>query len=491
MAKTINGEARLHACVDGKKIIITEASIRRDLQLADEEEQFWSSAMAKTIYGEARLHACADGKKIIITEASIRRDLQLADEEGVDCLPNSTIFEQLALMGPTNTAWNEFSSTVPSGPTKSVTDEAVYKELRDGFIRATTTASSLKAEQDSGAKKPWGILLLKLGNSKEVRTLRYLSLVVPLIKVGDKAVHKEWGDRMERAATTASSLKAEQDSGDVEAQTRFKAASKQFNDPPLSRVNTLKEIMDREVKRLKQSRIPIVKVRWNSRRRPEFTWECDDFFRSKYPHLFARRRVTRQGKCRDSVVSLVPVAAALRPADMTGAVDLTLFTRKEGKDILMIFKKYGMDSSDSADTLMVDRTKLDEDIQGKIVDPAHYRGTAYRKALTYSLMNLSIPKRNHKYRPLKQKSTAISSTEAKYIALSEFYAQILWMRSQLIDYEFEFNKIPMYCDNKSVIALCYNNVQHSRSKHIDVWYHFIKEQVKNKVVELYFVRTEY
>ncbi|GJX08112.1 hypothetical protein Tco_0196044 [Tanacetum coccineum] len=46
------------------------------------------------------------------------------------------------------------------------------------------------------------------------------------------------------------------------------------------------EIMDREVKRLKQSRIPIIKVRWNSRRGPEFTWECEDQFKKKYPHLF-------------------------------------------------------------------------------------------------------------------------------------------------------------------------------------------------------------
>nr|GEZ82142.1 putative reverse transcriptase domain-containing protein [Tanacetum cinerariifolium] len=59
------------------------------------------------------------------------------------------------------------------------------------------------------------------------------------------------------------------------------------------------EIMDREVKRLKQSQILIVKVHWNSRRGPNFTWEREDFFRSKYPHLFARRRVTRQGKRRD------------------------------------------------------------------------------------------------------------------------------------------------------------------------------------------------
>nr|GFC64767.1 putative reverse transcriptase domain-containing protein [Tanacetum cinerariifolium] len=46
------------------------------------------------------------------------------------------------------------------------------------------------------------------------------------------------------------------------------------------------EIMDREVKRLKQSRIPLVKVRWNSKRGPEFTWEHEDQFRKKYPHLF-------------------------------------------------------------------------------------------------------------------------------------------------------------------------------------------------------------
>ncbi|GJY38329.1 putative ribonuclease H-like domain-containing protein, partial [Tanacetum coccineum] len=89
-----------------------------------------------------------------------------------------------------------------------------------------------------------------LGKSKEVGTPRYLSLVAPLKKVGDEAVHKELGDRMERAATTASSLEAEQDSGsgprcqdtilgDVNAQTRFEITSKQSNDPPLSRGYTL------------------------------------------------------------------------------------------------------------------------------------------------------------------------------------------------------------------------------------------------------------
>ncbi|GJV50725.1 putative reverse transcriptase domain-containing protein [Tanacetum coccineum] len=48
------------------------------------------------------------------------------------------------------------------------------------------------------------------------------------------------------------------------------------------------EIMDREVKQLRQSRVPIVKVRWNSRRGPEFTWEREDQFKKKYPHLFTK-----------------------------------------------------------------------------------------------------------------------------------------------------------------------------------------------------------
>ncbi|GKE96256.1 hypothetical protein Tco_1581111 [Tanacetum coccineum] len=62
-------------------------------------EKFWSTAMAKTINEEVQLHALVDVKKIIVIESSIRRDLRLADAKGVDYFPNSTMFEQLALMG--------------------------------------------------------------------------------------------------------------------------------------------------------------------------------------------------------------------------------------------------------------------------------------------------------------------------------------------------------------------------------------------------------
>ncbi|GJS43908.1 hypothetical protein Tco_0568951 [Tanacetum coccineum] len=108
-------------------------------------EQFWATVKVKTVNGEQQLQALVDGKKIVVTEASVRRDLQLDDEEGTDCLPNATIFEELTRMGyeklsqkltfykaffspqwkflihtilqclsAKTTAWNEFSSTMAS-----------------------------------------------------------------------------------------------------------------------------------------------------------------------------------------------------------------------------------------------------------------------------------------------------------------------------------------------------------------------------------------
>ncbi|GKA76371.1 retrovirus-related pol polyprotein from transposon TNT 1-94 [Tanacetum coccineum] len=91
----------------------------------------------------------------------------------------------------------------------------------------------------------------------------------------------------------------------------------------------------------------------------------------------------------------------------------------------------------------------------------------------------------------KQDCTSLSTAEAKYVSLSACCAQVLWMRTQLTDYGFHFNKISIYCDSKSAIAISYNPVQHSRTKHIVVRYHFIKEHVKKGTIELYFVKMDY
>nr|GEU74753.1 retrovirus-related Pol polyprotein from transposon TNT 1-94 [Tanacetum cinerariifolium] len=91
----------------------------------------------------------------------------------------------------------------------------------------------------------------------------------------------------------------------------------------------------------------------------------------------------------------------------------------------------------------------------------------------------------------KQDCTTMSSAEAEYVALSASCAQGMWMRTQLKDYGFNYNKILLYCDSHSAIAISCNPVQHSRTKHIHTRYHFIKEQVENGIIELYFVRNEY
>ncbi|GJV46116.1 integrase, catalytic region, zinc finger, CCHC-type containing protein, partial [Tanacetum coccineum] len=155
--------------------------------------------------------------------------------------------------------------------------------------------------------------------------------------------------------------------------------------------------------------------------------------------------------------------------------------------------KFGMDSYDPVDTPMVDRLKLDEDPLGIPVDQTRFR------SMVGSLMYLTASRPNlvfavcmcASWSSKKQKSTTISTTETEYIAMSRCCAQILWMRSQLTDYSFVFNKIPLYCDNRSAIALYCNNVQHSRSKHIDIRHHFIREQVEKGMVGLYFVMTDY
>ncbi|GJV32036.1 retrovirus-related pol polyprotein from transposon TNT 1-94 [Tanacetum coccineum] len=91
----------------------------------------------------------------------------------------------------------------------------------------------------------------------------------------------------------------------------------------------------------------------------------------------------------------------------------------------------------------------------------------------------------------KQYYTAMSTAEAEYVSLSACCAQVIWMRTQLLDYGYKYNRIPMYCDSKSAIVISCNPVQHSKTKHIDIRYHFIKEHVEKGTVEIYFVRTKY
>jgi hypothetical protein len=74
-----------------------------------------------------------------------------------------------------------------------------------------------------------------------------------------------------------------------------------------------------------------------------------------------------------------------------------------------------------------------------------------------------------------QNSVALSTAEAEYIVAGSYCAQILWMKAALKDFGIKFNKVTLLCDNESAVKLTNNLVQHSRTKHIDVRHHFIRD----------------
>ncbi|GJV32405.1 retrovirus-related pol polyprotein from transposon TNT 1-94 [Tanacetum coccineum] len=90
----------------------------------------------------------------------------------------------------------------------------------------------------------------------------------------------------------------------------------------------------------------------------------------------------------------------------------------------------------------------------------------------------------------KQSSVAMSSVEAEYVAAAGCCAQVLWIKSQLADYDVLYDKVPIFCDNTSAIAISNNPVLHSRTKHIDIRYHFIRDHILKGDIELHFVPIE-
>ena len=86
---------------------------------------------------------------------------------------------------------------------------------------------------------------------------------------------------------------------------------------------------------------------------------------------------------------------------------------------------------------------------------------------------------------------ALSTTEAEYIAVSAYCAQVVWMKNTLEDYKIYLKNIFIKCDNTSAICLTKNLIQHSRTKHIDISHHFWWDHVNNHDVILEFVDTKH
>ncbi|GJX53591.1 hypothetical protein Tco_0281960 [Tanacetum coccineum] len=85
---------------------------------------------------------------------------------------------------------------------------------------------------------------------------------------------------------------------------------------------------------------------------------------------------------------------------------------------------------------------------------------------------------------------AMSSAKAEYVAAAGCCAQVLWIKSQLAKYDVLYDKVPIFCDNTSAIAISNNLVLHSRTKYIDIRYHFIRDQILKGDIELHFVPND-
>ncbi|GJR30714.1 retrovirus-related pol polyprotein from transposon TNT 1-94 [Tanacetum coccineum] len=182
-----------------------------------------------------------------------------------------------------------------------------------------------------------------------------------------------------------------------------------------------------------------------------------------------------------------------------GSIDPTLFITKHGEDILLVQIYHGMTSCDSIGTPMATK-HLYADLSGTSVDQTKYRSMVgalmYLTASRPDIVHATCYCARYQAKPTEKHLTVVKRI-FRYlkdsINMGLWYPKdtVLWLRTQLTDYGFHFDKIPMYCDSKAAIAISCNPVQHSRTKHIDVRYHFIKEQVEKGIVELFFVRIEY
>nr|GEU53785.1 retrovirus-related Pol polyprotein from transposon TNT 1-94 [Tanacetum cinerariifolium] len=133
-----------------------------------------------------------------------------------------------------------------------------------------------------------------------------------------------------------------------------------------------------------------------------------------------------------------------------------------------LLKKSDISDSFSVKTPMVPPNNLGPDLASKPVN----------KTLYIVMIGSLVPERKS------------ISDKAEYVAAAGCCASILWMKSQLSDYDIHLKMIPIFCDNTSAIAISNNLVLHSRTKHIDIRYHFIRDHILKRDIELHFIPIE-
>ncbi|GJR49982.1 hypothetical protein Tco_1400503 [Tanacetum coccineum] len=236
-------------------------------------EQFWATVKAKIINGKVQLQALVDGKKIIITKSIVRRDLQIEDAEGVDCLPNATIFEQLTLMryekisqkltfykaffspqwkflihtilqclSSKTTAWNKFSSTMASAIICLATNQKfnflkyIFESMVNNLDNVGFSGSHTFISNHGGAQSR------RNGQRPKRKDTEVPQPSGLTTNVADEAINKEMDDSLvtpnkpsSPGTSSGGGPRPQETMGDTITQTRSENVSKLSNDPLFAR----------------------------------------------------------------------------------------------------------------------------------------------------------------------------------------------------------------------------------------------------------------
>nr|GEY54332.1 retrovirus-related Pol polyprotein from transposon TNT 1-94 [Tanacetum cinerariifolium] len=155
-----------------------------------------------------------------------------------------------------------------------------------------------------------------------------------------------------------------------------------------------------------------------------------------------------------------------------GKIDNTLFVYKTQSDVIL-------ENPKESHLIAVNRIF-------KYLKGTSSLGLWYLKCLDFDLKGYSGS--DYAGCNMDRKSTA---AKAEYVAVAGCCANILWLKSQLTDYDIKYEKVPVFCDNTSAIAISNNPVLHSRTKHIDIRYQFIRDHILKGNIELHFIPTQY
>ncbi|GKA17199.1 hypothetical protein Tco_0697036 [Tanacetum coccineum] len=194
------------------------------------------------------------------------------------------------------------------------------------------------------------------------------------------------------------------------------------------------------------------------------------------------------------MLSTLPAINKTDPSCL-GAIDNTLFTYKTKSDVII----YDLADYASMKCPKLPPNNLGPDESGVSVNETLYQANPKE---SYLVVVKRIFRKSTSggcqilrgklvcWSAKKQSSVAMSLAEAEYVAAAGCCAQVLWIKSQLADFDALYDKVPIFCNNTSAIAISNNLVLHSRTKHINIRYHFIRDHVLKGDIELHFVPTD-